>query len=114
MPKVATEMGAILFAYNASVWLQQHPEDNEFQQVAIHLIDEGWNDFRKSSKMYEAQDKIALAHDKSIILRIADGSSHNDSFFNLHATALEHAESSVKTPDLVKTQMARRLQFSTQ
>ncbi len=114
MPKTKTTMGAIVFATSASVWLTAHPADTNIRLAALAAINNGRSRMITSkSWYYDTQEKVAEAHDRSVILKLRDGRQNASSLFDVMANKLDQAEYAVMLPDVVWKQKQWRLKALT-
>jgi hypothetical protein len=105
MPRTRTATGALISSAFAESWLRHSPDDEELRTAALTAIARGRDDLLKSkAQWYDLQDKLAEAHDRSIMLKLRDGAQSNRSAFDDVADRLNQAEFAVLRPDVSAAQ----------
>lgn len=105
MPKTRTATGALISSAFAESWLRHRPDDEEFRAAALTAIANGRENLLKSkAQWYDLQDKLAEAHDRSVMLMLRDGAQSNRSAFDDMSERLNQAEFAVLRPDVSAAQ----------
>jgi hypothetical protein len=105
MPRTRTATGALISSAFAKAWLLHLPDDEEFRAAALSAIAHGREDLLKSkAQWYDLRDKLAEAHDRSVMLKLRDGAQSNRSASDDTANQLNEAEFIVLRPDVSQWQ----------
>lgn len=105
MPKTKTAIGALIASAFAKPWLLQRPDDEQFRVAALSAIAHGRDDLLKSkAQWYDGLDTLAAAHDRSVMLKLRDGTQSNQSAFDVMTNHLNQAEFAVLRPDVSAAQ----------
>lgn len=111
MPQIRTSLGAQIFAFNASLWLDRHPEDVALRNAALDVIRTGRKALLKDNdEILEPMDAVLEARNQSILLRAYYGKSNTSGDqFNRHVRELYLAEYEVLLPSVMRQQAEWRL-----
>ncbi len=98
--EVKTATGALILAVEASKWLLKNPDDSAVRSAAITSIQKGRAELVAKRHQYDSLEKVALAHDRSILLRLVNGPYSGPSPFRESAERLNKAEYSILIPEV--------------
>lgn len=110
---VKTGTGALILSVEASKWLLKNPDDSAVREAAITSIQKGRDELVAKKHQYDSLEKVALAHDRSILLRLVNGPYGGPSTFRDSAERLNKAEYSVLMPEVALKQNKWLLEAAT-
>lgn len=109
MGKTESAVGAIAFSSVSMIWLTEHPNDSEIRNVALAAIEKGRTALVNKYAYYRALERVAEAHDKSVLLSLLDGKRNGEWQFVRMADDLDKAQYDVLLPDVAKAQRVWRM-----
>jgi hypothetical protein len=116
MHQVQTDAGATVLIGRSRDWLRDHPNDTEFKDAASKAIEAGWAEILRQRPIESAVQNVAMAKNKSVLVRVTGGRSWSDEYdaagaLGWRVEQLLTAERSVQTPQLFEKEIARRVHF---
>ncbi|MNJ50534.1 hypothetical protein D3C77_458090 [compost metagenome] len=103
--KSKTVVGAAMVSTMASAWLEKNPTDVEVRNTALSAIARARAEMIASKSWnYDSREKLAKAHDRSLLLRLRDGLYYKSSPFVNDSERLDQAEYKVLLPEVVRRQ----------
>lgn len=113
LPKIKTATGATVISALAGNWLLHHPADEEVRRAGLIAVQNGRQDILgMKAWYYDTMERLAIAHDKSALLRVRDGRQSTD-MLNRDSDALDRAEMSIRLPQVVHDQAEARIALLT-
>lgn len=101
MQQTTGVMGAIIYGTLGAEWLRHRPDDEEMRAAALRSIELGRAALvTTKSWAYDAPQKLARAHDLSLLLRLAHGKMNTGSRWLDDAQRLDHLEFALLMPDV--------------
>lgn len=100
-----TSFGAVFGAAMASTWLSEHQEDEEVKDAALRAIEKGRANLIQEKWYYDGLQRMAQAHNESVILLVKSGPQSEDNMFVKIAERLDKAEFSVRDPEVTSKQI---------
>lgn len=101
-----------VYAIRMYDWLDGHRDDVQARQAGLNAIEVGWKAFAARKQHFDARDALSDAHDRSLLLRLRDGSIGGDQMRKALTTMLEWAELGLLAPDVRRLQLERQVKLA--